>query len=127
MARSRSSRLGDARAMVRVIGSAPAVPDSIQKKRKLVADWCRLLGGDLKPLGGPETKGLSPRHLQTLQRLLAGDSEKEIAAYLGVSPHTVHVYVKGLYRHFNVASRGELTARFVRRPVSDASSGPSPE
>jgi DNA-binding CsgD family transcriptional regulator len=113
--------------MLRVIGSAAAVPDSIQKRRKLVADWCRLLGGDLKPLKGPETEGLSPRHLQTLQRLLAGDSEKQLAAYLGVSPHTVHVYVKGLYRHFDVASRGELTARFVRRPVSDASAGPSPE
>lgn len=126
MARSRSCRLGDARAMVRVIGSAPAVPDSIQKKRRMVADWCRLLGGDVKPLGNLETKGLSPRQVQTLQRLLAGDSEKEIAAFLGVSPHTVHVYVKGLYRHFGAASRGELTARFVR-PVSPARAGPSPE
>lgn len=127
MTRSRSLRLGDARAMARVIGSAPALPDSIQKKRKLVADWCRLLGGDVNPLGGHETRGLSPRQLQTLQRLLAGDSEKEIAAHLKVSPHTVHVYVKGLYRHFGASSRGELTAQFVRRPNSDASPGPSPE
>ena len=51
---------------------------------------------------------------QTLERLLAGDSEKEIAVRLRLSPHTVHVYVKSLYRRFGVCSRGELFARFVR-------------
>ena len=126
MARGSSSRLGNAKAMVRVIGSAPARADSVQTRRKMVADWCRLLGDTVKPRPD-ETAGLSPRHLHTLQYLLSGDSEKEIAARLGVSPHTVHVYVKGLYRHFNVASRGELTARFVRRPVSAAIPAPSPE
>jgi DNA-binding CsgD family transcriptional regulator len=48
---------------------------------------------------------------QTLERLLAGDSEKQVAARLGVSAHTVHVYVKALHRHFGVSSRGELLAR----------------
>jgi DNA-binding NarL/FixJ family response regulator len=112
--------------MVRVIGSAPAAPDTVQARRKLVADWCRLLGETVKPRPD-ETAGLSPRHVQTLQYLLSGDSEKEIAARLGVSPHTVHVYVKGLYRHFKVASRGELTARFVRRPDSAGPSAPVTE
>jgi DNA-binding NarL/FixJ family response regulator len=57
---------------------------------------------------------LSPRMRQTLDRLLAGDSEKQIAGRLGVSKNTVHVYVKALYRTFNVCSRGELLARFIR-------------
>lgn len=57
---------------------------------------------------------------QTLQRLLAGDSEKQIAAHLGLSPHTIHVYVKALYKRFDVASRGELLARFVRTPTLHA-------
>jgi DNA-binding CsgD family transcriptional regulator len=61
-----------------------------------------------------DTMRLSPRLRQTLQRLLLGDSEKEIAAHLGVSRHTVHVYVKSLYRRFGVSSRGELLARFVQ-------------
>jgi DNA-binding CsgD family transcriptional regulator len=52
---------------------------------------------------------------QTLERLLAGDSEKQIARHLAVSPHTVHVYVKALYKRFGVCSRGELFARFVAR------------
>jgi DNA-binding CsgD family transcriptional regulator len=55
---------------------------------------------------------------QTLERLLAGDSEKEIAARFGRSKHTVHVYVKKLYERFAVSSRGELLALFVRSPVA---------
>jgi DNA-binding CsgD family transcriptional regulator len=53
---------------------------------------------------------------QTLQRLLIGDSEKQIAAHLGVSRHTVHVYVKALYKGFGVSSRGELLALFIQTP-----------
>jgi DNA-binding NarL/FixJ family response regulator len=51
---------------------------------------------------------------QTLEGLLAGEAEKQIASRLDLSPHTVHVYVKLLYKHFGVSSRGELLARFVR-------------
>jgi two-component system nitrate/nitrite response regulator NarL len=50
---------------------------------------------------------------QTLALLLAGDSEKQIAHRLGLSQHTVHVYVKALYRRYDVSSRGELLARWV--------------
>ena len=42
------------------------------------------------------------------------DSWKQIAAHLGVSKHTVHVYVKALYRKYNVSSRGELLAKWVK-------------
>jgi DNA-binding CsgD family transcriptional regulator len=47
--------------------------------------------------------------------LLEGDSEKQVAARLGISPVSVHDYVKALYRYFGVNSRGELMAYFVRR------------
>jgi DNA-binding NarL/FixJ family response regulator len=56
---------------------------------------------------------LSRRLHQTLTALLQGDSEKQVALHLGLSRHTIHAYVKGLYRHFGVNSRGELLARFV--------------
>ncbi len=56
---------------------------------------------------------LSPRLRQTLARLLAGDSEKQVARHLSLSKNTVHVYVKALYRQYNVNSRGELLAKFV--------------
>ena len=67
------------------------------------------------PATRPERDGLAPRLEQTLSHLLRGDSEKQIAAKLNLSRHTVHVYVKSLYRHYNVSSRGELLARWVRR------------
>ena len=58
---------------------------------------------------------LSPRHQQTLDLLLAGDAEKQIASKLGLSRHTVHDYVKAVYRRFGVNSRGELLALWVRK------------
>ncbi|XXX81759.1 helix-turn-helix transcriptional regulator [Sorangium sp. So ce134] len=54
--------------------------------------------------------GLSPRLRDALRGLARGLSEKEIAAELRISPHTVHDYVKALHRHFGVQSRGELLA-----------------
>jgi DNA-binding CsgD family transcriptional regulator len=60
---------------------------------------------------------LSPRVRQTLERLLQGDSEKQVARRLRLSTHTVHVYVKTLYRKMNVNSRSELLAKFIRVPA----------
>jgi len=53
---------------------------------------------------------LSPRARDTLDQLLSGASEKEAAARLRISPHTVHDYVKQIYRAYRVASRAELLA-----------------
>jgi len=60
---------------------------------------------------------LSPRLIATLTMLLRGDSEKQIAYKLGISKHTVHVYVKTLYRRFSANSRGELFAYVIHRSV----------
>jgi DNA-binding CsgD family transcriptional regulator len=74
-----------------------------------------LIGGPLASAAEPSVADLSPRQLQTLDRLLRGDSEKQIATALKLSQATVHEYVTGLYRHFGVSSKGELMARFVGR------------
>lgn len=66
-------------------------------------------------LASPETRSLSPRQRQTLQHLLAGQGEKQIAADMGLSVNTIHHYIKVLYRHFGVSSRSELLARWVGR------------
>jgi len=110
--------------------------DPAARCRRMVADLCRIIGDEFAkprgdetcagafaqtpfPAGGPyDSKpfvSLSPRTRQTLELLLAGDSEKEIAGRLRLSPHTVHVYVKSLYRRFDVCSRGELCAKFIDR------------
>jgi DNA-binding NarL/FixJ family response regulator len=62
-----------------------------------------------------ERAALSPRLDQTLQLLLDGQSEKEVANVLGLSTHTVHVYVKQLRRHFQVRTRAELMAHLYKR------------
>jgi DNA-binding NarL/FixJ family response regulator len=63
-------------------------------------------------------KGLAPRLDRTLKKLLTGLSEKQIAADLELSFHTVHGYVKEIYQHFQVASRSELMAHWVQRNAS---------
>jgi DNA-binding NarL/FixJ family response regulator len=112
-----SSRLGDVSALARIVKALPSTaPHSIQHKRKMIAEFCRLLGAEFSKPPPDPTAGLAPRHVQTLERMLKGDSEKQVARHLEVSPHTVHVYIKVLYRHFRVSSRGELLALFVRAP-----------
>jgi DNA-binding CsgD family transcriptional regulator len=59
--------------------------------------------------------GLTPRQRQVLLRLIKGDTEKEMAHVLLISIHTVHVYVKALYRQYNVRSRGELLGQCIDR------------
>jgi DNA-binding NarL/FixJ family response regulator len=54
------------------------------------------------------------RAAQTLDALLGGASEKEIADRMGLSVHTVHQYVKTVYRALGVRSRAELMARCMR-------------
>jgi DNA-binding CsgD family transcriptional regulator len=60
---------------------------------------------------------LSSRQDQVLAALQAGDSEKEVAARLEMSIHTVHTHVKNLYERFGVSSRGELLSLWVRKPT----------
>jgi DNA-binding CsgD family transcriptional regulator len=90
----------------------------------MVAGFCRLLsenvlgGKAAKPSpiqGVPPMPPMSPRVAQTLELLLAGDSEKQIAGKLKISQHTVHDYVKRVYRQFGVGTRAELLALWVRK------------
>jgi DNA-binding NarL/FixJ family response regulator len=118
----RSDRSGNVAAMLRLLQplDGATAGDSAEKKRRLLADVIRMVGEQMH--GQPprmtvleaELNRLPPRLRQTMHSLLAGDSEKQAAAKLGVSPHTVHVYVKTLYRRYKVSSRGELLSKWVR-------------
>ncbi len=55
---------------------------------------------------------------QVLACLLEGDGDKQIAARLRLSLHTVNEYTKVIFRHFGVRSRPELLTRWVRRKWS---------
>ena len=67
-----------------------------------------------RPLSRPPP-ALSPREREVLDVLLRGHSEKLAADRLGLSSHTVHQYVKRLFRAFGVSSRAELMAEFIPR------------
>jgi DNA-binding CsgD family transcriptional regulator len=75
----------------------------------------RLIGHALVSANDPSPDSLSPRLRQTLACLLEGDSEKQIAARLGLSYATAHQYVTTLYRRFGVQSRGQLLAYVMKR------------
>src|SRR5262249_30102613 len=75
----------------------------------------RLIGRSLASATEPGPEKLSPRLRQTLACLLEGDSEKQVAARLGLSPATTHQYVTALYRRFGVQSRAQLLAYAMKR------------
>ena len=75
----------------------------------------RLIGQSLVSVLEPDPEKLSPRLRQTLGCLLEGDSEKQVAARLGLSYATTHQYVTALYRRFGVCSRPQLMAYVMRR------------
>jgi DNA-binding CsgD family transcriptional regulator len=74
-----------------------------------------LIGQSLASHAEPSFDRLSRRLRETLACLLEGDSEKQVASRLGLSQATIHQYVTALYRHFNVGSRAQLLATFMRR------------
>ena len=75
----------------------------------------RAIGGPLAKWCEPRASQLPPRVRQVLRCLLQGDSDKQIAARLNLSPYTVNQYTKQLYRHFGVNGRTPLLARWVKR------------
>jgi DNA-binding CsgD family transcriptional regulator len=87
----------------------------------------KLLHDEIAPLVGVRLTteehlsrdGLSKRLRETLSLLLEGYSEKQVASELRLATRTVHDYVAMLYQHFQVSSRAELLAYFIRRkPVA---------
>jgi DNA-binding NarL/FixJ family response regulator len=124
MLNSSSDRSGNVQTMLRLLeplDGGAATGDPAEKQRRLLANVVRMIGEEIH--GQPprvtllqaELNRLPPRLQQTMRSLLAGDSEKQAAAKMGVSPHTVHVYVKTLYRRYNVSSRGELLSKWVKK------------
>jgi ATP/maltotriose-dependent transcriptional regulator MalT len=107
------------------------------RARILVADACRALGDDdtaaleleaaraaLAALGAapdlallaaasggrPRDHGLTPRQLEVLRLVAAGKSNREIAASLVISEHTVARHVQNIFQVLGVSSRTAATA-----------------
>lgn len=109
-------------------GSRPKGAPAFEMKRLqslgiLAEEIVPLLGTRLSLAGQASKAGLTPRQRETLERLLDGMSEKQVASELGLSKATVHDYIVQLHKHFDVSSRGELLSYFVKRRPKPGSGG----
>ena len=108
-------------------------PYEIARTRVLVGHACRSLGDEesavlehdaarvaFERLGakpdlarlGPSTSGhgLSPRELEVLRLVAAGKTNREIAASLVISEHTVARHVQNIFAKLGLSSRSAATA-----------------
>jgi DNA-binding NarL/FixJ family response regulator len=60
-------------------------------------------------------EGLSPRELEVLGMIAAGESNKRIAWKLGISEHTAKFHVASILSKLNASSRAEAVAIGIRR------------
>jgi len=126
MSNLKTKKLADFSAAARVVRSISAgTHDTVDVRRKVLADFCKSIGRSLgqAPIMVEPGHGLPPRLRDTLRCLLAGDSEKQVASRLILSPHTVHVYVKKLYKLYDVNSRSELLAKCLGGSTAPATGG----
>jgi pimeloyl-ACP methyl ester carboxylesterase/DNA-binding CsgD family transcriptional regulator len=79
-----------------------------------------LATGELTAPGAPGAPrrpgdGLTPRELDVLRLLAAGDSNPEIARGLGIAVHTVERHAANLYRKIGARGRADAVAYALRR------------
>lgn len=58
-----------------------------------------------------KTLGLTGQEMKVLERLATGESNKDIARTLGLSPNTVKTHTTNLYAKLSVASRGQAVSK----------------
>jgi DNA-binding CsgD family transcriptional regulator len=63
---------------------------------------------------GLPSDGLSPRELEVLRLVAAGESNAQIARRLGLSTHTVERHVANVYRKISARGRADATAYALR-------------
>ena len=91
-------------------GDVRAARDHEQLALELHRRWgCRLLDAPFVGWKGP-LAGLSRREQEVLVELARGSSNKDIAAALNISVHTVERHVANVFKKLGVRSRSEATA-----------------
>jgi DNA-binding CsgD family transcriptional regulator len=85
-----------------------------------------------QPLGYP-FKQLTEREWYVLRAMTSDGCEKQLAAQLGLSPHTLHTYIKSIYRKIRVQGRLPLLHRLssavreMRVEMRNSQGRPAPE
>ena len=68
-------------------------------------------------IGDADWTSLTKREKQVARRVAAGESNKQVAQALGISPQTVSAHLKNIYKKMNVQSRTQLAVRL--RDIDD--------
>jgi two-component system, NarL family, response regulator len=94
-----------------------ALPEQILETVRRVAGGEALVPASIasvltESLSHPE---LSPRELQVLRQMAAGDSNKEIGQKLNITEHTVKAHVKAILLKLNAVGRTEAIAIAMKR------------
>ncbi len=94
-----------------VAGEAPRIEDASSDVDAILVDDAHVAeDGAREPLVEP----LTPRERQVLEHLAEGLSNREIAARLGISEHTVKFHVSAIYGKLGAASRAEAVRHGLR-------------
>ncbi len=86
-------------------------PGDRQRAQQLAAEaseHARRIG--LTRLPAPPSGGLTTRERDILERLTAGDTNKQIAGQFGISVHTVERHVTNIYNKIGARNRADATA-----------------
>ena len=67
-----------------------------------------------QPQSDGEAALLTPREREVLDLIAAGSTNREIAAALHLSPHTIHEHTSSLYRKLGARNRAEAVQRAHR-------------
>jgi two-component system response regulator DesR len=67
-----------------------------------------------QPQSDGETAALSSREREVLDLIARGSTNREIAAALHLSPHTIHEHTSSLYRKLGARNRADAVQRAHR-------------
>ncbi|ALV08688.1 HD domain-containing phosphohydrolase [Roseateles depolymerans] len=70
-------------------------------------------GPDASPAAGPGASLLTDREIQVLRRIACGDSNKEAARVLSISPSTVRAHLENIFRKLECTTRAAATLKAV--------------
>lgn len=96
------SELGNLEEIVDVVGSGGAT---------ITPTIALRVFSSFRRLPNPDGPDLTDREKQVLSLMVKGKSINSVATFLGLSDHTVHGYVKSIYKKLNVHNRAQLTTK----------------
>jgi len=89
-------------------------------RANLLLHEARVQSASSAPVQVVEAMAVSPRQREIMLLLATGLSDKEIAARLQVSPHTVRTHLQRLYAQHGLRNRAEAAATWTRARAETA-------